>query len=386
MMFSRWYRNIHARTKPFRKRIKAMFAFPIVFSMNIAWFLGMRHLKKQRKIIYAITPPPRWKDIGDHAQVIAISQWMKKHFPDVPVIEMDKDRARTYLRALTWLTRPDDVIMLHSGGNLGDRGKWSESIRRLIILNFPANKIVSLPQTIFFSDTENGRSEREKTRQIYGTHPDLTIIARDPVSLKQAEDLFPRARTFAIPDFVLALTVERHEVNRDVPQILLVLRADNESHMSQEDRKRIEDAIPFPCQHYDNVHHAPIAEHERMIVFNTFITRFQDADAVVTDRYHGVIFSVICGKPCVFLRSVDHKLTAGEYWLRDVPFVRRADTIDEVVPLLQRLLAVTKRTAPDWNASYFDKLPGYIGLDRELRHVKPRLPSEDAPNGPALDS
>ena len=190
------------------------------------WFAYVRRrLRHRRKILYAITPPPRLNNVGDHAQVIAIHIWLKKNFPRLPIIEMDKDQARYYLPALRWLIQPDDIVFLHSGGNLGDRGIWSESIRRLLISTFTRNQIVSLPQTIYFSDTSNGNKEREKTRRIYATHPNLTIIARDPQSGELATELFPKAQTFCMPDFVLSLPSIPSETKNNPPETTAVSAA-----------------------------------------------------------------------------------------------------------------------------------------------------------------
>ena len=55
-----------------------------------------------------------------------------------------------------------------------------------------------------------------------------------------------------------------------------------------------------------------IADRKR-ILHSTFdyFSRFQ---AVVTDRYHGTIFSLIGNTPVVVLNSNDHKLASGVKW------------------------------------------------------------------------
>ena len=198
-------KSIRYKIRSVRRTIKNILKLPLRITLNILFILKHRHLKNTPKILYAITPPPRLKNIGDHAQAVAIKRWLKKHYPGIPVLEMDKDRSRYYLPALRWLFNPEDRLFLHSGGNLGDRGLWSENIRRLIIKTFPNNKIVSLPQTIYFSDTPRGKKERLISQRIYNSHSNLTIIGRDKESGKLAQELFPEALTFSMPDFVLSL-------------------------------------------------------------------------------------------------------------------------------------------------------------------------------------
>lgn len=320
-----------------------------------------KHLKHQRKIIYALTPPPYLKNVGDHAQVIAIRAWFKKHFPQLVVIEMDKDRGSYFLKSLRRLVGPDDLFFLHSGGNLGDRGKWSESKRREIISAFPTNQIVSLPQTIYFSDTPIGFREQENTSRIYATHPNLTVIGRDPRSGELAAELFPKAKTFCMPDFVLSLPPRHSNQNNNPPKILLCLRLDDESALTPQQRKQIGDNLPYECNYYDTTIPEAIKVTEREAVLDRTLSLFLAADVVVTDRYHGLIFTILCQKSCVVLRTIDHKLTSAIHWFKDMPHIMFAQNLDEIPSLVEHCLTVEDRKTPDWNCEYFDRIPELMG-------------------------
>lgn len=210
-------------------RINKVITFPQWLVDNIKFADERRNLKSQRKIFYTITPPPKLSNVGDHAQAIAIRVWLEKHYHQLPIIEVDKSQTRYLMPALKWLIGSEDLIFLHSGGNLGDRGMWSEKNRRLVIKSFPKNKIISLPQTIHFSETKIGRREKENTRKIYAAHPNLTVIGRDPKSGEIAEELFPKAKTYCMPDFVLSLPPKNSGIKNTTPKVLLCLRLDSES-------------------------------------------------------------------------------------------------------------------------------------------------------------
>ncbi|WP_158631899.1 polysaccharide pyruvyl transferase family protein [Chroococcidiopsis cubana] len=302
------------------------------------------------------------KNVGDHAQVIAIQIWLKKHFPKLPLIEMDKNQVRYFLPALKWLVQPDDVLFLHSGGNLGDRGMWSERVRRLVILAFPKNQIISLPQTIYFSDTPTGRREQENTRTIYATHPNLTIIGRDQRSGELAAELFPKAQTFCMPDFVLSLSPSQSDKRNNPPKVLLCMRLDDESALTAEQRREIAICLPYQCTYYDTTLAEPIKVSERKVVLEDALSLFRAFDVVVTDRYHGLIFAVLCRKPCVVLRTVDHKLTSAMYWFKNVPFVTFAQELADIPSVVESCLAIKTQEVPNWNAEYFDKIPNLTGL------------------------
>ncbi len=329
---------------------------------NLGFAYTHRNLRNKDKIIYALTPPPYLKNVGDHAQVIAIRAWLEKHFPQLPVIEMDKDQGSYFLPALRWLVQPDDLFFLHSGGNLGDRGRWSENMRRQMIGAFPHNQIVSLPQTIYFSDTPTGKTEQENTRRIYATHPNLTVIGRDPRSGELAAELFPKAKTFCMPDFVLSLPPRSSDKKNNPPKILLCLRLDDESALTPEQRKQIGDSLPYDCTYYDTTIPESIKVSEREAVLQNTLNLFLNADVIVTDRYHGLIFTVLSQKPCVVLRTVDHKLTSAIHWFKDMPHIAFAQNLDEVPSLVEGCLALEDRKTPDWSSEYFDKIPELVGL------------------------
>lgn len=327
---------------------------------NLRFAYAHRNIKNRKKILYALTPPPNLKNVGDHAQVVAIRAWLEKNFFGFPVLEVDKNQSRLFLPALKWLIQPNDLIFLHSGGNMGDRGMWSENARRLIISTFPSNQVVSLPQTIYFSDTPTGKEEQEKTRHIYATHQNLTIIGRDPRSGELAGELFPKAKTFCMPDFVLSLPPRQSDKKNNPPKVLLCLRLDDESALTAEQRKEIGNSIPYQCTYYDTTIDKPIEVSERKVVLEDTLNLFLASDVVVTDRYHGLIFAILCQKPCVVLRTVDHKLTSAMHWFKEIPFVVFAQDIDEIPSLVERCLAIESREIPDWNAKYFDRIPELI--------------------------
>jgi len=349
------------------KRLQAPLANSV---QNLLFARSYRHLRDEKKIIYALTPPPYLKNVGDHAQVIAIRAWIEKHFPGFPVIEVDKDQGHICLSAIQRLVQPDDLIFLHSGGNLGDRGKWSERMRREMISTFPGNQIVSLPQTIHFSDTPAGIEQKEKTRCIYSAHPNLTVIGRDPRSGEIATELFPNANTFCMPDFVLSLPARSSETKNSHPKVLLCLRLDSESALTLEQHKEIGDSISYDCTYYDTTLPKSIDYKKRKSVLDETLELFLSADVVVTDRYHGLIFTILCQKPCVVLRTVDHKLTSAIHWFKDMPQIKFAHSLDEVSGLVDECLKIENRESPDWSANFFDKIPELIGAQQNIKSAR----------------
>ena len=334
------------------------------FRMRASFKDRVSAVGRGRKVIYALTPPPRLKNIGDHAQVVAIERWLDKHL-GLPRLEVDKDECTVCFDLLQEAVSPADLVVLHSGGNLGDRGIWSENARRLLIETFPENRIVSLPQTIFFSDTPTGRTEREKTRKIYARHKQLTIIGRDLQSQELANELFPDAEVLAAPDFVLSLDGRFPAYTGDREGVLFLLRRDDESCFSGEERSKLPELVGDATSLWDTTLDTSITKGDRRRHVEETVRRLQAAQVVVTDRFHSLIFSVLAQTPCVVLPTVDHKLTSAFDWFADVPFVFFSEDKSAVSALVERARKVEARRAVDWNSRHFDPLAGALGFSDE---------------------
>ncbi len=315
------------------------------------------------RAIYALTPTASLRNVGDQAQVVAIERWLARHYPDHPVIELDKNLVLGCIDELKRRVTPHDMIFLHSGGNLGDRGRWSEAARRAMIEAFPDNRIVSLPQTIFFSDTPLGRHEREISREVYGRHRHLTVIGRDDISGRLAAELFPQAQIATLPDFVLSLRAEDLALKPaagHAGRIMLCLRLDDESAFDQGRRQVLAESLGRPVTMYDTTLDHDIPAADRVRILTETLSLFSGHQAVVTDRFHGLIFAVLCRKPAVVLPTVDHKLTSAIAWFKDIPNVQLCQEPSDVPAVLDRVLATPVARYPDFNALYFDRLPTVI--------------------------
>lgn len=342
---------------PFRLGAKA------VAAAQARWPLVAWPTDAKPRAIYALTPTAGLRNVGDQAQVVAIESWLARHYPDHPIVELDKNLVLGCIDDLKRRVTPQDLIFLHSGGNLGDRGRWSEAARRAMIAAFPDNRIVSLPQTIFFSDTPLGRHERDISREVYGRHSHLTVMGRDEISGQLAAELFPQAQVATMPDFVLSLKAEDFALRPDQAQadrIMLCLRQDDESTFDQRRRLALMDGLGRPATLYDTTLDRDIPAADRTRILAETLSLFAGHRAVVTDRFHGLIFAVLCRKPVVVLPTVDHKLTSAMSWFKDIPNAQLVRNVAEVPALLERVLSTPVGQYPDFNALYFDRLPALL--------------------------
>ncbi|MDD4149129.1 MAG: polysaccharide pyruvyl transferase family protein [Bacteroidales bacterium] len=327
------------------------------------FFKKHEKLINKQKILYALTPPPKLSNIGDHGQVVAIYKWLNDNYSNMPILEIDKSECVTMIKPLKKIINKNDLIFIHSGGNLGDRGIWSETGRRSIIQNFPKNKIISLPQTIYFSDTEKGRAEKKRTELIYNQHRNLTVIGRDLESGKLAKKMFANCKTFAMPDFVLYLQAEDllKTRNENPKGTLLCLRNDNESILTEEKRKRLHKSAIKPIDYFDTTINKPINCSLRLKYLIDTLRYFDQFEIIITDRYHGLIFATILQKPTIVLPTVDHKLSSAFNWFQEISNITLLNENDyENIDKITKELLSAKVKLFKWDEKYFNNLKNMI--------------------------
>lgn len=161
--------------------------------------------------------------------------FLRKAFPDYTLIEIVANRLMHNMKCLEEFCSPEDIFVLQGGGNFGIEYFREEEVRRKIISEFPNNKIIVFPQTIYFGDTELGRAEFKKTQDLYGSHKDLTLVAREKTSYEIMKAGFRNNAVLLTPDIVMSLDItdppkERHGA-------LLCIRADKESIFSEQDKR-----------------------------------------------------------------------------------------------------------------------------------------------------
>lgn len=80
----------------------------------------------------------------------------------------DIDEVKKYVNKNT-------TILCHGGGNFGDLYPLLQQLRESLVKTFPDNRIIVLPQTAFFTDSQ----EMKKASSIFSQHKDCYLFARD---------------------------------------------------------------------------------------------------------------------------------------------------------------------------------------------------------------
>lgn len=93
------------------------------------------------------------------------------------------------------------IIIMQGGGNWGDIWHEHNDFRLKIVKQYPNNKIIILPQTIYYESKQNLLSDM----LIFGKHQKLIVCARDQVTYDLLESSLPNCTKLLLPDMALFL-------------------------------------------------------------------------------------------------------------------------------------------------------------------------------------
>lgn len=336
----------------------------LIYQLGIMNYSHFKEYKNKRKIYYLSTPSHG--NMGDQAIAEASVQFFKDKFPEYRVIEVYREEVNKYAKAIKKSLNKEDLIFIIGGGNMGNLYIWEEETRRQIIKVFKKNPIISMTQTITFTDDLDGAKELEKTKQIYNSHPNLKLIAREKKSYHKMIAEFINADILINPDIVLYLFNQFEFEKDNRTRIMTCLRSDKESVLGSQKN----DLISYLKNTYENYFEYDtvipdlVERSERSAKLNLMFNEFKKSKVVITDRLHGMVFCAITKTPCIVTKSLDHKVTGTYEWLKDLNYIRLVDTLDvEIIqPLIDELSNLEEITTVDFEGKYFSSLRERLGV------------------------
>ena len=196
-----------------------------------------------------------------------------------------------------------------------------EAIRRIIIKNFPENKIIIFPQTIDYGKTKYGIKEMNKSENIYNNHQNLTIMAREQKSYNVMKKLYYNCNVLFTPDIVLFLSYKDfHKINFN--RVGICLRNDAEKIVNDSDKLIIEN-LNMKKNYISTVENFDfdINIKNRESVVLKKLHEVAENELFITDRLHGMIFAYITGTPCIALPNSNGKTERVFEWIKNCNFV-----------------------------------------------------------------
>lgn len=282
-------------------------------------------LQTPAPMIFILQSAAHSRNAGDYVMALQQRYFLQQCYPTFTIQTLYSDTKTASYRRLKRRIRPKDLVVIQGGGNLGDTWAQLEYDRQLIVSTFKQNRIVILPESVYFSPTEAGQHLLHRSQRLYQRHPQLSIFARDQISYQRLQTYFPKTTCALVPDIVLTATdLKRFGASkttvRQENQVLLLLRKDKE--------KRYTGNVPRNLQVYPELEYitadtvldrdqGPMSE-----AVQDLIDKIQQSRFVITDRLHGLIFCYLTQTPCLFLDNLDHKLRHFyDTWLTACPWL-----------------------------------------------------------------
>lgn len=318
-----------------------MVYIPIGVCETFVKFLKRRSNKRNRIFLLNI---PSHGNLGDHLISIAEQEFLRDNFPEREVILVSSSELYFSSHIALMGVREDDVLCVTGGGFMGSL--YSEEKRFLdIIKRFPNNKIIFFPQTLYYEPTHSGEKQMKIAAKVYSNHTHLYVMARDKNSYELLINrLMPNSkhRVFLCPDIALYVHSPQNNARKGV---IWCLRNDLEinkanSSIIQIIRKVLKEKNVLESNTDTYVARSISIENE-VIEVEAKMDELSRARFVITDRLHGMIYSIITDTPVIALDNLNHKVNqVYSLWLKDIPFVKILHDSSCVYEVIEEMLSI----------------------------------------------
>lgn len=310
----------------------------------------------------AILDFPNHENSGDSLIYLGELEYLRRLNVEIAYVADQSRYSVTDLQRL----HPHGPILIHGGGNFGDRWESFQAMRERIIKDFPDRDIIQLPQSIEFTPGPRLR----QAQSVMNAHPSLTLLMRDHIGVRKAAELFPAATVIFCPDaaFGVGTITSNQQASVD---LVLVRRQDSEA---VENVKRFDTSGPATTFERDwglngflklrsLLLHIPGAIVKRLpslgVKMQPLLQRCYIAQArlnvasavkilgrarhcILTDRLHCVVLAALMGKCVVAVDNANGKISAicADY-LGSFPGVYFAAELSSAEELVEEMISAS---------------------------------------------
>lgn len=283
----------------------------------------------EKKIAFLLGTP--WHgNLGDQAiaysEILFLKEKVERH-----VIEIPSQYVMLYINSWKKIIGGHDILV-HGGGFIGSLWPDEDRMMRGVLNAFKENKIIVLPQTIYF-EGEN-KKDIDRYGLILKDRKNVTICIRERYSYENAVrygfkhiQLIPDMVTFLHLDDIGDEIIEKNDKNT----ILLCLRNDHEKTLDH-DRciQTLRHMGVYPIRYTDTCIERTIYPFARRKEIIKKIKEFSRAEIVVTDRLHGMVFSALAETPCIVFDNCDHKVKGVYDWIANNRYIKFIENVDQM--------------------------------------------------------
>lgn len=280
---------------------------------------------------------PDYKNLGDHAIAVAERKFFETNFDGYDFVEVSCEQYIKENQLIKECVREGDVVAITGGGNFGTLWLWIYDLTMNIISTFKNNKILILPQSLWFEETRFGEIELLRAKQILEKHGQVTLCLRDKKSFENANLLFDeRVKKLLVPDMALDLVFE-NSYDRD--GIGICLRNDKEkSAINDEDIIKAANAMGLEVNTISTIFKENVFLDNREKEVNNLLNIIANNKLVITDRLHGMIFCAITNTPCIVFDNSYGKISGVYEWIKELPHIEFCDDTTNLQKKIKSLL------------------------------------------------
>lgn len=245
----------------------------------------------------------------------------------------------TSFHTFNFPTLPSDVtILLHGGGNFGDLYRVCQEFRLKVIETYPNNKIIMLPQSLYYSDL----SLMINDAKIMSKHKNLYLCARDNETFLTMQKYFSN-HILLVPD--MAFCINPSKLKRLALQgnkeenggLCWIKRKDAEYKSGNEPDEKNLIVSDWPTFERNYVSFwileklLGLHKRIRLLLFRKLLAHLIDGYAsnyirpygvrlgcqfisqfseIVSSRLHGMILAILLSKPVQYQDNISHKLSS----------------------------------------------------------------------------
>lgn len=288
---------------------------------------------------------PEYNNLGDHAIAYATKEFVQTRIKDACYIEISEREIMRHLSKLKKYIRESDVLLLQGGGNLGDVYKDQQRIRELVIKAFPNNRIIMIPQTVYFNDTRENAPNLVKIKELFESHQHLFLFAREEYSFALMQKLFCKCKVALVPDIVLSLSLEKMQQKNEREGVCVCFRSDRESILELADKDFVLSVLNrkfSKVDPIDTVVNNWVRKEAREKELMSIWRKIASCELLVTDRLHGMIFAAITKTPCIAF-SNDNKKIMGVYkWISNCKWIEFCENPYDIPKKIEEVLRQEK--------------------------------------------
>ena len=290
--------------------------------------------KLSDKFNFYIIDTPEHTNVGDYMITYAEEQFCRQFFPEYNVIEYSGKEYAEKRHEMKKNIKPYDIITVTGGGFLGSLWTFSANILYRVVEDYPKNRVVVFPQSIYFEENQAGIDAKKNALQILSGHDGLTICVRENISFEYSTKMFGRKLSQClIPDMVLLFPIQIEK--RERKGVMLCLRNDKESSLNLEQKDKIKKFFKEKYAVTEGTMHWPhrIANNEKEQVIQAKLQEISSKELVITDTLHCMISCAISQTPCVAMNNLSRKVEGCFCYFQGMNAMRYVDSIDELLTI-----------------------------------------------------